>query len=120
MKHGKAYMLYPSRFAKCVGSKVMIDPEKLAAFQHAPVVLNDELRNLESTHKKSYEEMLAFMAESKVGEEGTDADDPRPEDPEEVPKDGNWIKFDSLKGLEDHAQDITSRPVIAESHRGCL
>ena len=48
------------------GSKVMIDPEKLAAFQHAPVPLNEELCQLESIHKKSYEDLLAFMAE-KVG-----------------------------------------------------
>ena len=61
-------------FKVCVvrGPKVIIHPEKLAAFQHAPLSISEEVRGLEREHS-SYEDLLAFLA---TAEPNTNEGDP--------------------------------------------
>ena len=42
------------------GYNIIISPEKLAEFQHAPLIRSEEVRRLEAEHQE-YEDLLAFM-----------------------------------------------------------
>ena len=43
------------------GPKIVIAPEKLAAFQHAPLGISEEACQLETKHQE-FEDLLGFMA----------------------------------------------------------
>ena len=57
------------------GPKIIIAPEKLANFQHAPLSISEEVRALEVKHK-DFEDMLSFMA-SPAGPATDPVADPR-------------------------------------------
>ncbi len=60
----------------CAGSKIIIHPEKLVAFQHAPLSVSEEVRGLEPEHLH-YEELPALLA---LGVRPNPSEDgPRPE-----------------------------------------
>ena len=107
----------PLKVCKVSGAKVVIDPEKLQQFTHAPADLSDELHELELQHK-AYEEKLAFMADDDI-RKGEGADDPRPDDdpkPVDPEKEGatEWVKFDTLEALRNHAPSLTSHPAMGD------
>ena len=58
------------------GSKITIRPEQLAAFQHAPLSVSEEVQGLEREHL-NYEDLLAFLATGATP--NPTKDDPRPE-----------------------------------------
>ena len=58
------------------GPKIIIHPEKLAAFQHAPLSVSEEVRSIEREHSK-YEDVLAFLATATPF--NSSEDDPRVE-----------------------------------------
>ena len=56
----------------CRGPKIVIAPEKLAEFQHAPLSISEEVRKLEAQHLE-YEDRLSFMT-STTNPNSADAD----------------------------------------------
>ena len=83
------------------GPNIIIHPEKLAAFQHAPLSVSEEVRSLEREHLK-YEEVLAFLATTNTP--NPSEDDPRPEQGrQQTSTPTEYAKFESIDALQAHA-----------------
>ena len=104
-------------FKMCVvrGPKIVIAPEKVAEFQHAPLSISEEVRALEREHGQ-FEDLLSFMATAiqpgSTGE-GEDPRDPQGEDKTETQE---FIKFESLAALEAHAPNMVEHGAMGDKH----
>ena len=98
------------------GPKIVIAPEKLAEFQHAPLSISEEVRNLEAKHQE-FEDMLAFMA-SPIKPNAADPQmDPRdkPED-NTPPESSDYVTMESLVALEAFAPGLIENQCSGDKH----
>ena len=97
------------------GPKVVIAPEKVAAFQHAPLSISEEIRLLETKHTE-FEDILAFMhtPQNPEPEGKTDPREPPP-NPEEQPK-MDLVTMESLSALEAHAPNLIESQCAGDKH----
>ena len=89
------------------GTKIIIRPEQLAAFQHAPLSVSEEVQCLEREHL-NYEDLLAFLATDTTPNPTND--DPRPGttyfDTASTPAESaEFAKYDSIDALLAHVPE---------------
>ena len=96
------------------GPKIIISPEKLATFQHAPLSISEEVRALEVKHK-DFEDRLSFMA-SPAGPVKDPATDPREEPNPEGGAPEDLPTMDSLAALEAHAPGLLQNQSAGDKH----
>ena len=102
------------------GPKIIIAPEKLAAFQHAPLSICDEVAVLEKKHRE-FEDMLSFMAAPGPQAPGAE-DDPRGKDGpngehvDDPPPEGNYVTMESLSSLEALAPGLIENASLSDKH----
>jgi len=98
------------------GPKIIIHQRKLAAFQHAPLSISEEVGRLEQEHRQ-YEDLLAFLSTASMPNETEE--DPRPDVATGTEEAGTgappteYAKFESIGAL--HAR--ASWPTRATCHR---
>ena len=99
------------------GSKIVIAPEKLAAFQHAPLSISEEVRHLETKHRE-YEDMLAFLAVSPNPNPDGAEKDPRENDIAEPPKTQgeDYVTMESMSALEAFAPGLIEQQAAGDKH----
>ena len=96
------------------GPKIVVAPEKVSEFQHAPLSISEEVRRLEEHHTKEFEDCLAYMA---IGGSVVEEVDPRPSaNPEGDTPPVDLPKFDSLAALEAHAPNLLTCQAAADKH----
>ena len=94
------------------GPKIIIHPEKLAAFQHAPLSVSEEVRSIEREHSK-YEDVLAFLATAITP--NPSEEDPRVEqkhEPESASTE--YAKFESIDALQAHAPNLVEHVAMGD------
>ena len=84
-----------------MGTKIIIRPEQLAVFQHAPLSVSEEVQGLEREHL-NYEDLLAFLATDTTPNPTND--DPRPAGsaPAESAESAEYAKYESIDALLAH------------------
>ncbi len=93
----------------------------MAAFQHAPLSISNDVRALEHEHN-TYEDLLAFLAskdDPAVAEE-----DPRHQGGEgggeETPNPTEFVKFDTLEALRAHSPNLIEHSAMSDKHVSML
>lgn len=96
------------------GAKIVVSPEKVAEFQHAPLSISEEVRHLEQNHSKNFEDLLSYMASGTSA--AAPADDPRdtPTPKEEAKND--FPTFESLAALQGHAPGLIEIQAMGDKH----
>ena len=98
------------------GPKIIISPEKLATFQHAPLSISEEVRALEVKHK-DFEDILSFMA--LPAGPGTEPEtDPRGGPNGIGPDTESHVTptMESLAALEAHAPGLVEHQAAGDKH----
>ena len=99
------------------GPKIVIAPEKLADFQHAPLSISEEVRQLEMKHQE-YEDLLAFMAAPMDASPSVTEKDPRdgagPEPP--TAESVDYVTMESLAALEAFAPGLIENQSAGDKH----
>ena len=94
------------------GPNIILHPEKLAAVQHAPLSVSEEVRSLEREHLK-HEEAFAFLATTNTP--NPSEDDPRPEQErhaESTP--AEYARYESIDALQAHTPDIVEITAVGD------
>ncbi len=99
------------------GPKIVIAPEKLATFQHAPLSISEEVRQLEMKHQE-YEDLLAFMVAPTDSTPAAMEKDPREDASTEAPqaKSVDYVTMESLPALEAHAPGLIEHQSAGDKH----
>jgi hypothetical protein len=101
------------------GPKIIIHPEKLAAFQHAPLSISEEVGRLEQEHRE-YEDLLAFLSTAIMPNETEE--DPRPDVATSAEEAGTsappteYAKFESIDALHAHAPGLIEQHATGDKH----
>ena len=101
------------------GPKIIIHPEKLAAFQHAPLSISEEVGRLEQEHRQ-YEDLLAFLSTASMPNETEE--DPRPDVATGTEEAGTgappteYAKFESIDALHAHAPGLIEQHATSDKH----
>ena len=88
--------------------------KKLATFQHAPLSISEEVRELEVKHK-DYEDMLSFMA-SAAGPATDPVTDPREDPNPDSSATEDLPTMESLAALEAHAPGLLENQSAGDKH----
>ena len=101
------------------GPKIIIHPEKLAAFQHAPLSISEDVSCLEREHRQ-YEDLLAFLSTASMPNETEE--DPRPDVTTGAEEAGTgappteYAKFESIDALHAHAPGLIEQVATGDKH----
>ena len=99
------------------GPKIVIAPEKLAEFQHAPLSISEEVRCLEAKHK-DFENVLEFMATQASPNPASSDQDPREDSGASPPNQESvdFITMESLAALEAFAPGLIEHQCGGDKH----
>ena len=99
------------------GPKIVIAPERLAAFQHAPLSISEDVAGLEKSHRE-YEDVLSFMASGIPNVAEGDKEDPRENEAKVPPEEklADYVTMDSLAALEAFAPGLIEHQCFGDKH----
>ena len=97
------------------GPKVIIHPEKLVAFQHAPLSVSEEVRGVERERSK-YADVLASLATAITPSPSEDGPRPEQESKARAGTPSEYATFESIDALQAHALTSWKRRHERQEH----